>query len=108
MEDTLFRGNREPTLDQILAEPIVQTMMRRDAVDDGHNPLPDAHDCLFGNTTETLKFQTIAPRPRVEGDTSQASIGVLAKPPHRVSRGFSAPLKGSAALFSAAQRLRAS
>ncbi len=30
MEDALYRGNREPSLDQILAEPIVQTIMRRD------------------------------------------------------------------------------
>jgi hypothetical protein len=32
----LFRGNREPTLNEILAEPIVRAVMQRDGVDEGH------------------------------------------------------------------------
>ena len=34
MEDVLFSGNREPTLDDILAEPIVRTLMHRDGVEE--------------------------------------------------------------------------
>lgn len=34
MEDLLFRGNREPSLDEILAEPIVHTIMQRDGADE--------------------------------------------------------------------------
>jgi hypothetical protein len=34
VEDLLFRGNREPSLDEILAEPIVHTIMRRDGADE--------------------------------------------------------------------------
>jgi hypothetical protein len=32
MEDVLFRGDREPTLDEILAEPIVRATMARDGI----------------------------------------------------------------------------
>ena len=34
MDDLLFRGNREPSLDEILSEPIIQAVMNRDRADE--------------------------------------------------------------------------
>ena len=79
MEDTRFRDNREPTLDQILAEPIVQAMMRRDAVDE--NTIRELIRKAVRAKPPTPKLDIIppAPPPEREGDAPQASIGVLAQ-----------------------------
>lgn len=76
MEDTLFRGNREPSLDEILAEPIVKTVMKRDRIDEDTvralmrrvRPMPPPK----------LRFVPPAP-PSGDGEPPQASAGVLAQ-----------------------------
>ena len=80
MEDTLFRGNCEPTLDQILAEPIVQAMMRRDAVDE--NTIRQLmRKAARAKPLRPRRLDFIAPAPPSDGacDAPQASIGVLAQ-----------------------------
>ncbi|HLI21439.1 MAG TPA: hypothetical protein VKV32_10005 [Stellaceae bacterium] len=76
MEDTLFRGNREPTLDEILAEPIVKTVMKRDRIDEDTvrtlmrrvKPMPPPK----------LRYAPPQP-PSSAAQVPQASIGVLAQ-----------------------------
>jgi hypothetical protein len=82
MEDTLFRGNREPTLDQILAEPIVQMMMRRDGVD-AETVRRLMRPATRGTSpTARPKLNFIPPSPpppRATSDSPRASIGVIAQ-----------------------------
>ena len=81
MEDTLFRGSREPSLDQILCEPIVQTIMRRDGAD------PDSVRRMMRNIAGTamppdrpkLRFTTLPDARKSETELPQASAGVLAQ-----------------------------
>jgi hypothetical protein len=83
MEDTLFRGNREPTLDQILAEPIVQTIMRRDGVD-AETVRRLMRPAIRGASPATaarpkLNFVPPTPPPRAVSDSPHTSIGVIAQ-----------------------------
>lgn len=77
--DVLFRGNREPTLDQILAEPIVKTLMRRDGADEA------AIRRLLAKATgrpKPVPLSFTPPAPPASAATEvplQASIGVLAQ-----------------------------
>jgi hypothetical protein len=81
MEDTLFRGNREPTLDQILAEPIVQTIMRRDGVDAEtvRRLMQPAPHGASPAARPKLNFVPPTPPPRATSDEADASIGVIAQ-----------------------------
>lgn len=76
MEDALFRGNREPTLDQILAEPIVRQLMRRDGTDEG-----TIRRLMHRTATEASppKLRLVAPFPATDESPPRASIGVLAQ-----------------------------
>ncbi len=77
MEDALFGSNCEPTFDEVLAEPIVRQLMRRDGVAEA--------------TTRHLLWQTAAARPAprlrwVEpkpdirrNEHARASIGVVSQ-----------------------------
>jgi hypothetical protein len=78
MEDALFRGNCEPTLDQILAEPIVKALMRRDGADEV------AIRRLVAKATGRANPSPLSfarpPRASAATETkAQASIGVLAQ-----------------------------
>jgi hypothetical protein len=80
MEGTLFCGNCEPALDQILAEPIVQMMMRRDGIDEGNiRELMRKATCARPGGSPRLDFRVVTPPERVLRDPPQASIGVLAQ-----------------------------
>jgi hypothetical protein len=81
MEDTLFRGNSEPTLDQILAEPIVQSMMRRDRIDE-RTIRALMRTAVGAKAPRFPKLDFVAPAPPPAGETSglpEASLGVLAQ-----------------------------
>lgn len=78
MEDVLFRGNREPSLDEILAEPIVKTVMKRDQIDE------DTVRALMRRVRPMPppKLRFAPPAPPASAATEappQASIGVLAQ-----------------------------
>jgi hypothetical protein len=77
MEDTLFRCNREPTLDEILAEPIVQAVMRRDGVDE--TTIRRLIRTAARAKPPKLAFIPPAPAREEDSDPPQASIGVLAQ-----------------------------
>jgi len=79
MEDTLFRGNREPTLDQILAEPIIQAMMRRDGVAEAALRRLVRQAAHRGPPPEAAKLRFIPPAPPASDAPPQASIGMLAQ-----------------------------
>jgi hypothetical protein len=77
MEDTLFRCNREPTLDEILAEPIVRAVMRRDRVDE--TAIRRLMRTAARAKPAKLEFIPPAPPREEDSDSPQASIGVLAQ-----------------------------
>lgn len=76
MEHALFCGNREPTLDEILAEPIVRQIMKRDG-------WQEAEIRQLVGKVEGLRPAKIrwlaAEREAKPGAFPQASIGVLAQ-----------------------------
>lgn len=76
MEDALFRGNREPTLDQILAEPIVRQLMQRDGIDE-----TALRRLMHRAATEAFppKLRFVAPVPPTDEGPPRASLGVLAQ-----------------------------
>lgn len=84
MEDTLYRGNREPTLDQMLAEPIVRTIMQRDGVGEEtvRHLMQRARRCA--QPANPSKLNVVPPAPAAHREerarsAPQASIGVLAQ-----------------------------
>jgi len=82
MEDALYRGNREPRLDQILAEPIVQTIMRSDGADAEsiRQLMRKAADAVKPPDPPKLHFTPPVPAETRNGnELPQASIGVLAR-----------------------------
>lgn len=81
MEDTLFRGNREPTLEQILAEPIVQTMMRRDGADAEtvRRQMRLARRDASPVARPKLNFAPPTPPPRPTSDSPHPSIAAIAQ-----------------------------
>lgn len=74
MEDTLFRGNREATLDQVLAEPIVRLLMQRDGWDEG-----TIRRLMRKAAPVPPRLRLVASTPRRDAPLPQASIGVLAQ-----------------------------
>jgi len=81
MEDALFRGNCEPTLDQILAEPIVQMMMRRDRLEE-RTIREWVRNAAVAKPPRPAKIDFVPPAPprdRCAGGQPQASIGILAQ-----------------------------
>ena len=79
MEDALYRGNREPTLDQILAEPIIQTIMRRDGTT--AKSIRELLRCVSrgAKPPEPPKLRFLSAAPPVSREPPQASAGVLAQ-----------------------------
>jgi hypothetical protein len=81
MEDTLFHGNSEPTLDQILAEPIVRSMMRRDRIDE-RTIRELMRKAASAKPLRFPKLDFVPPAPPPGGESSgwpQTSLGVLAQ-----------------------------
>lgn len=79
MEDTLFRGNREPSLDQILAEPIVQMIMRRDGVDDQSIRRLMRKAAAMAGAAKLAFIQLTPLVAGPDGELLPASAGVLAQ-----------------------------
>ena len=80
MGDTLFRGNREPTLAEILAEPAVRILMRRDGVDERSIRRLMHHAAAASAPRQAPRLSFVAPAPPgTHADPPQASIGVLAR-----------------------------
>lgn len=81
MEDALFRGNREPMLDQILAEPIVRTMMRRDGIDETtiRELMRNVANAKRLGPAKIDFVPLVPPREDARSDLPQASLGVLAQ-----------------------------
>jgi hypothetical protein len=84
MENALFRGNREPSLDQVLSEPIVQMMMRRDGIDETsiRRLMQKAAGATKPANAPTPAF--VPPkhsRIQAESESPQASVGILAQAP---------------------------
>jgi len=78
MEDTLFRGNREPTLDQILAEPIIQTMMRCDEIDE-RTIREVMRKAASAKPPSPPKLDFAPPASPEVGESPQMRIGALAR-----------------------------
>ena len=80
MEDTLFCGNREPTLEQILAEPIVQLVLRGDGIDE-RTIRELMRKAARAEPPRRVRLDLVPPAPPpINGsELSQASIGVLAQ-----------------------------